>query len=123
MAAERLDIAPHRLAIDDGVVIADGEPTELEWNELVWTAYTKRVNLSAHAHYATPGLWYDKEIEQGEPFAYHVFGTAILEVTVDCLRGIYTVDRVRMVHDEAALELAAVGPLVEAAASSRVSAG
>ncbi len=46
-----------------------------------------------------PGLWYDKEIEQGEPFAYHVFGTAILEVTVDCLRGTYTVDRVRMVHD------------------------
>jgi xanthine dehydrogenase large subunit len=99
VAAERLDIAPHRLAIDKGVVTVDGQATEFEWNELVWTAYTKRVNLSAHAHYATPGIWYDKEIEQGEPFAYHVFGTAILEVTVDCLRGIYTVDRVRMVHD------------------------
>jgi len=99
VAAERLDISPNRLAINDDVVTADGNPTELVWNELVWLAYTKRVNLSAHAHYATPGLWYDKETEQGEPFAYHVFGTAILEVTVDCLRGTYTIDRVRMVHD------------------------
>jgi len=99
VAAELLDTAPDRIAFDNGVATADGKPTKLEWNELVWTAYTKRVNLSAHAHYATPGLWYDKEIEQGEPFAYHVFGAAILEVTVDCLRGIYTVDRVRMVHD------------------------
>ncbi len=99
VAAERLDISPNRLAINDGVVTVDGNPKELGWNELVWNAYTKRVNLSAHAHYATPGIWYDKETERGEPFAYHVFGTAILEVTVDCLRGIYTVDRVRMVHD------------------------
>jgi len=99
VAADALDTEPHRLGISDGIVAIDGKPTELEWNELVWTAYTKRVNLSAHAHYATPGLWYDKETEQGEPFAYHVFGTAVLEVTVDCLRGIYTVDRVRMVHD------------------------
>ncbi len=99
VAAERLDTPFDRLSIADGVVLADGEPAGLEWNELVWAAYTKRVNLSAHAHYATPGIWYDKETEQGEPFAYHVFGTAIIEVTVDCLRGIYTVDRVGMVHD------------------------
>ena len=99
VAAERLDTPFEKLSISEGRVLTNGEPTELEWNELVWTAYTKRVNLSAHAHYATPGLWYDKETEQGEPFAYHVFGTAVLEVTVDCLRGTYTVDRVRMVHD------------------------
>ncbi len=99
VAAEVIDVAPGQLDITNGLVTVDGENTELKWNELVWTAYTKRVNLSAHAHYATPGLWYDKETEQGEPFAYHVFGTAVLEVTVDCLRGIYTVDRVRMVHD------------------------
>jgi xanthine dehydrogenase large subunit len=99
VAAELLDTPPHRLAIDDGQVTIDGAASELEWNELVWTAYSKRVDLSAHAHYATPRIWYDKSTEQGEPFAYHVFGTAVIEVTVDCLRGIYTVDRVRVVHD------------------------
>jgi xanthine dehydrogenase large subunit len=99
VAAELLDAPFDTLTVDDGVVHAGGAATELVWDELVWTAYTRRINLSAQAHYATPGLWYDRELEHGEPFAYHVFGTAVVEVTVDCLRGTYTVDRVRMVHD------------------------
>jgi xanthine dehydrogenase large subunit len=99
VAAEKLDAPFDALTIVDGVVHTDNTPTDLGWDELVQFAYTRRVNLSAQAHYATPRLWYDKRIEQGEPFAYHVFGTAVLEVTVDCLRGTYTVDRVRMVHD------------------------
>jgi xanthine dehydrogenase large subunit len=99
LAAERLEAEPDRLDIADGLVTVDGDPSELGWDELVATAYTRRVNLSAQAHYATPGLWYDREIEHGEPFAYHVFGTAVVEATVDCLRGTYRIDRVRMVHD------------------------
>ena len=42
---------------------------------------------------------YDATIEKGHPFAYHVYGTAITTVTVDCLRGIYEVDAVKIVHD------------------------
>jgi xanthine dehydrogenase large subunit len=59
----------------------------------------KRVSLSEHAHYATPTIHYDATKEQGHPFAYHVYGTAILEATVDCLRGTYTIDTVKVVHD------------------------
>jgi xanthine dehydrogenase large subunit len=99
VAAERLDAPFADLSIADGVVTVAGRPSELGWDELVRTAYSRRVNLSAHAHYATPGIWYDREAERGEPFAYHVFGTAVLEVTVDCLRGTYVVDRVRIAHD------------------------
>jgi xanthine dehydrogenase large subunit len=62
-------------------------------------AFTKRVSLSEHAHYATPEIHYDKTREKGHPFAYHVYGTAILTTTVDCLRGIYTMDAVKIVHD------------------------
>ena len=36
---------------------------------------------------------------KGEPFAYHVFGTALVEATVDGLRGTCSVDAVRAVHD------------------------
>lgn len=72
---------------------------ELEWDALVEAAYLERINLSAQAHYATPRLAYDKSTEQGRPFAYHVFGTALTEVEVDCLRGTYTVESVRIVHD------------------------
>ncbi len=62
-------------------------------------AYVQRVSLSENAHYATPEINFDHTKEKGHPFAYHVFGTAITVVTVDCLRGIYTFDAVHLVHD------------------------
>lgn len=80
-------------------VFRDGKKTELTWDKLVQAAFFSRVNLSAQAHYAPPGLHFDRAREKGEPFAYHVFGTALVEATVDCLRGTCTVDAVRAVHD------------------------
>lgn len=59
----------------------------------------KRINLSAKGHYATPYINFDKTIEKGHPFAYHVYGTALTIVTVDCLRGTYEIDVVKVVHD------------------------
>jgi xanthine dehydrogenase large subunit len=38
-------------------------------------------------------------VNQGHPFAYHVYGTALTTVTVDCLRGTYTVDALQIAHD------------------------
>ena len=66
---------------------------------LVNEAYNERVSLSEHAHYATPGIGFDWSIAKGHPFAYHVYGTAVVGVSVDCLRGIYTVDYVKCCHD------------------------
>ena len=62
-------------------------------------AHLQRVNLSEHAHYATPGISFDWSTAKGHPFAYHVYGTAIVGVTVDCLRGRYEVDYVKCCHD------------------------
>ena len=59
----------------------------------------ERVALSENAHYATPVIHFDKTKEKGHPFAYHVYGTAITTVTVDCLRGIYEIDAVKIAHD------------------------
>jgi xanthine dehydrogenase large subunit len=70
-----------------------------DWLVLVNEAYMQRVNLSEHAHYATPGIHFDWSIAKGHPFAYHVYGTAIVGVTVDCLRGIYEIDYVKCCHD------------------------
>lgn len=72
---------------------------DASWEERVERAYAKRTNLSAQAHYATPRLGYDRSREWGRPFAYHVFGTALTEVEVDCLRGTYRIESVRIVHD------------------------
>lgn len=87
------------LSLADGYVDRNGERTSLEWKTLVMDAHLQRVNLSEHAHYATPGINFDWETAKGHPFAYHVYGTAIVGVTVDCLRGRYEVDYVKCCHD------------------------
>lgn len=99
VAAQLLAAEPDRVAVVDDRVLVDGRSVDLGWEQLVWEAYTRRVSLSAQAHYATPRIHYDRASEQGEPFAYHVYGAAAVEVTVDGLRGTYSVDRVRAVHD------------------------
>lgn len=87
------------LSLADGFVYRNGERTSLEWKTLVMDAHLQRVNLSEHAHYATPGINFDWETAKGHPFAYHVYGTAIVGVTVDCLRGRYEIDYVKCCHD------------------------
>ena len=85
--------------IENEEIWVDGQASGLGWNALIQEAYQQRVNLSEHAHYATPDIHYDPTIEKGRPFAYHVYGTAFVGVTVDCRRGTYEVDYVRVTHD------------------------
>jgi xanthine dehydrogenase large subunit len=80
-------------------IIADAIATEMTWTDLILKAFTLRVALSENSHYATPTIHYDKTKEKGHPFAYHVYGTALIEVTVDCLKGTYDFDSVNIVHD------------------------
>ncbi len=88
-----------KFSIVDEQVLYNGQEIGWSWGKLVQTAYLSRIGLSEHAFYATPGIWFDKKKEKGHPFAYHVFGTAIIEVTVDCLRGTYDINSVKIVHD------------------------
>jgi len=87
------------IELKEEMVYANETKTEMTWNDLILRAFTQRVALSENAHYATPTIHYDKTKEKGHPFAYHVYGTAIHEVTVDCLKGTYDFDSVNIVHD------------------------
>ncbi len=87
------------LSLENGFVYRNGEKTGLAWQTLVMEAHLQRVNLSEHSHYATAGIHFDWSTAKGHPFAYHVYGTAIVGVTVDCLRGRYEVDYVKCCHD------------------------
>jgi len=98
-AKELKENEPAKVEIREEQIFYDGEKTNLNWDRLIPRVYSHRVNLSAQAHYATPGIYFDKGKEKGEPFSYHAYGTALCEVTVDCLRGIYEVDAVKAVHD------------------------
>lgn len=88
-----------KIAIENEKVFYDSKDTGWSWEKLIQTAYLSRVGLSAHGFYATPRIWFDRSKEKGHPFAYHVFGTAIFEVTVDCLRGRYDINSAKIVHD------------------------
>ncbi len=87
------------LSLENGFVHRNSERTSLDWKTLVMDAHLERVNLSEHSHYATPGINFDWSTAKGHPFAYHVYGTAVVGVTVDCLRGRYEVDFVKCCHD------------------------
>ncbi len=89
----------NKIQILDEMVCYDGSKSVLMWEELVSKTYMKRKKLSAHGFYATPGVHFDPQRGKGNPFAYHVYGAALIEVTVDCLRGTYTIDAAKIVHD------------------------
>lgn len=98
-AAHELNVAAEGIEIKDGWVYVSGTKTDWDWKKLVMATYAKRISLSELAHYTPPGIHFDPVKEKGHPFAYHVYGTAIITVTIDCLRGIYEVDAVKAVHD------------------------
>ncbi len=100
VVAEKLPInGSDDINFQNNFVLVNGKRTSLAWEDLIKSAFIKRISLSEHAHYATPKIHFDKAIEKGHPFAYHVYGTALTTVTVDCIRGTYEIDSVEIVHD------------------------
>ncbi|MBK7248640.1 MAG: molybdopterin-dependent oxidoreductase [Flavobacteriales bacterium] len=98
-ASRILKSKPEAITIENEAVLNNGKTTDIDWKQLVYQCHWDRVNLSESGHYATPNIHYDKAKEKGHPFAYHVYGTAAVMVTVDCIRGTYVVDAVKLVHD------------------------
>jgi xanthine dehydrogenase large subunit len=98
IAAER-DCPADQIAIENEEVVRAHQRMGISWEPLVAWAYARRIPLSAYAGYATPGIHFDKSKEKGRPFAYHAIGTAIIEASVDGLRGVPRIDSVRIVHD------------------------
>src|SRR5690606_13793320 len=88
-----------KVEIKQEEIYADGKLVDLTWEKLIFSAYWSRLSLSENAHYATPDIHFNPEKEKGWPFAYHVYGTAVTTVTVDCIRGTYDFDSVKIAHD------------------------
>jgi xanthine dehydrogenase large subunit len=99
VASNELEADQSDVSIDKELVHVKGKTTDLTWNKLISIAMFQRVALTENAHYATPVIHFDKNKEKGHPFAYHVYGTAIITATVDCIRGTYEFDSVKIVHD------------------------
>ena len=97
--ADHLGVTSKDIDIKDEDVYSKGKVTDISWNQLVLMAFLQRVCLTENGHYATPTINFDMQKEKGHPFAYHVYGLALTEVTVDCVRGTYAFDAVKIVHD------------------------
>jgi xanthine dehydrogenase large subunit len=98
-AAEHLGVSSNDITLKDGMVYTNGNKTKLTWDQLVMIAFLKRICLTENGHYATPTINFDMNKEKGHPFAYHVYGLALAQVTLDCIRGTYEFDAVKIVHD------------------------
>lgn len=98
-ASDHFNVRIEEIELKDQQVISNGNATDMSWDQLVDQAFLERVCLTENGHYATPTIHFDKETEKGHPFAYHVYGLALTEVTLDCIRGTYVFDSVKIVHD------------------------
>jgi xanthine dehydrogenase large subunit len=71
----------------------------LEWTALIRAAYNGRISLGAHGYYATPKLQFDREKGKGHPFAYYVYGCALVRVEIDTLTGDSKLLNTYIVHE------------------------
>jgi xanthine dehydrogenase large subunit len=100
VAAGKLGVHPDDVRFVDGIVTGIGfADRQIEWAALVRDAYVMRVPLWAAGFYRTPGLHWDAERMQGEPFKYFAYGAAASEVEVDGFTGAYRLRRTDIVHD------------------------
>ncbi|WP_407572167.1 xanthine dehydrogenase molybdopterin binding subunit [Deinococcus altitudinis] len=100
VAAGRLGVHPDDVRFEAGQVFAIGHPENgLDFAALVHHAYMERTQLWAAGFYRTPGLHWDREAMQGEPFKYFAYGASVSEVEIDGFSGAYTLRRVDILHD------------------------
>ena len=71
----------------------------LSFATLVGEAYLDRAQLWSDGFYATPGLSWDRDTMQGNPFYYFAYGAAVSEVVVDTLTGEWKLLRADILHD------------------------
>ena len=79
---------PENLVFEDNQVYDKLSPDrKISFKEISSLAYLKQVSLSSTGFYRTPGIHFDKNTGQGNPFYYYVFGMSVSEVLVDTLTG------------------------------------
>jgi xanthine dehydrogenase large subunit len=95
-----LGVHPQDVRFEAGRVFPVGHPERgLDFRQVVHDAYHLRTQLWAAGFYRTPGLHWDREAMQGEPFKYFSYGASVSEVEVDGFTGAYRLRRVDILHD------------------------
>lgn len=83
----------------DGKVQDPKSGQQISFRELLEEAYLNRVSLSGYGYYRYPGIHFNKETGQGQPFYYFTNGVAVSEVSVDRFTGEVKVLRTDILMD------------------------
>jgi xanthine dehydrogenase large subunit len=97
VAAPLLDCERAEVRFAGGLVSGGGRT--MSFDDVCESAYRARVPLFAPGFYRTPGIHYDPETGQGQPFHYFTFGAAVSEVEVDGFTGAYRLLRTDILQD------------------------
>jgi xanthine dehydrogenase large subunit len=93
-------VKPSDIVMADDVAYVKAKPgTFISFKELVRHAYNNRIALGAHGYYATPEVHFDRDKGKGHPFAYYVYGCALVRMQIDTLTGDNTIIDTFIVHE------------------------
>ncbi len=92
-------VHPQDIRFAGDLVGALGRLETFSWQQVVSQAYLSRVSLSSTGYFRTPEIHYDKVLGRGNPFRYFAWGAAVSEVQLDILTGMWTLERVDILHD------------------------
>ncbi len=95
--AERHQCAKAEIAFLPGRVRVRDQ--DLAFDDVIASAYSARVHLSAAGYYATPKIHWDRASGRGRPFFYFSYGAAVSEVAIDTLTGENRILRADILHD------------------------
>lgn len=100
MLSEKHSGLAGELVFENGFAyLAENPGTRISFKDLVVRAHQERVALGAYGYYATPNLFFDREIGMGHPFFYYVYGAAISRVELNTLSGEHRVLSTHIVHE------------------------
>ena len=93
-------IVGENIRFENGSVVCGDAPNmAISFRELCALANRSMVSLSATGFYRTPGLFFNRETGQGNPFYYYAFGMAVSEVMIDTLTGKHWLLRTDILQD------------------------
>ncbi|MCX6279418.1 MAG: xanthine dehydrogenase molybdopterin binding subunit [Bacteroidetes bacterium] len=95
-----IPISPESIVFSGNFVFSSTDTSvKISFAKLCKLAHLNQVSLSSTGFYKTPGIFFDRETGQGNPFYYYSYGMAVSEVMVDVLTGRHTLLRADILHD------------------------
>ena len=99
VAADNYEEKKDNLELRDNHVYTKEGKKVVSFDEIINTAYSQGVFLSAYGWYQTPDISWDEETGQGRPYFTYVYGCQIAEVEVDTGTGELEVLNMAAAHD------------------------